>query len=181
MIGASVRLAKEIGDPKIILKLYDVYMRPIQEYACVFWNSEIKKQNEKIESLHRKITSMAIRNPPYWMLCYTDYEQRIITLQTATPKNRYMLLLTKFIIKILKGDTTTNKKKTIIETHLNTDSTTRNPNLFHNYSYLNQRSAIRNGMEAINCNRTYVNLNSNTTAILNQLRMNIIGDSPQNH
>lgn len=97
----------------MIIKIHNVYIRPIQEYADVIWNKEKNSEIKKLEKMHRTVTAIAIKNPPYWGSTYKTYAQRLNITQTQTISQLHKTLITKFIINIIKGEAITYLKETL--------------------------------------------------------------------
>lgn len=174
MIGAAVRFSKQVKCRRIIIKLYNVYMRPILEYCVVFWTCGDKKYIKKLENVYKKITSIATNNPPYWMPTYKTYAERLHILQATTPNIRNHFLITKLIIQIIKKETETSAREKLINL-LNRNQLTRNPNIFLTNNNFHRLSTLQRGITLINDNRTdiFVNINGTTAATLKQLKINI--------
>ena len=43
-------------EPKLLLKAFDVYVRPVLEYCCQVWNPSYKCDINKIEAVQRRFT-----------------------------------------------------------------------------------------------------------------------------
>lgn len=172
-MGAANRFAKDVGNPSIILKIYDTYIRPIIEYGIVIWNLEKKIDLKDIITLHKKITSTAIRNRPYWHEHHITYHVRLQQLNTLTPEQRYLMLITKFTIKITKNETITSLYQ-YLESHLLTNNSTRTPNIYYNFTRLHHGTTLFRGMTAVNRFKNDISITSSTNTITKNINRNIM-------
>lgn len=67
MLGAARRITKETGNPPLLVKIYNIFMRPILEYADVIWNKENKKEIKKLEKINRTITAELLQHKIHYI------------------------------------------------------------------------------------------------------------------
>lgn len=169
---AANRFAKDVGNPSLILKIYDIYIRSI-EYGIVIWNLEKTIDLKNSITLHKKITSIALRNRPYWHPNHIHYHDCLQQLNTLTPEQRYLLLITKVTIKITKNETITSLFQ-YLKSHILTNNPTRNPNIYYNFTSLHHGTTLFRGMTTVNRFKNDISLSSSTNVITKIIKRNIM-------
>jgi hypothetical protein len=87
----------ESRDPKFLVKLFAVYVRPMLEYASPVWSPHLKKDVALIERVQRLFTK---RIPAVRHLPYTD---RLSILGMRSLEHRRLYLDLVYLYKIIHG------------------------------------------------------------------------------
>lgn len=88
MIAIGKRLCHEVGDHRLLLKIYNIYVRPILEYCCQVWTNDTKTQidgKEGVDKILKDVTAYVLRLPVRrrpGMPGYIDYPTRCHRLRT---------------------------------------------------------------------------------------------------
>lgn len=103
-MGIAYRISQEINNKAIILSIYNIYIRPIIEYAAPIWRHCSKKDVETLDRFHRRVTKTALNIPrrtdhPN----YLPYESRCIALLQLSPKTKFQLSCAMFVITAMKS------------------------------------------------------------------------------
>lgn len=99
--GASYRFALGFGDRKILLMIFNIYIRPIFEYAAVIWTGNAYTTDSKLEEVLRKTTRFVLASPhrPH-MPGYISYEERLKILQQLPLRTRRTIALVTTLERI---------------------------------------------------------------------------------
>lgn len=93
---AAARLCSSVKKPKLIVKLFDVYIDPIIMYGAVVWAFRTKKMTSLLEHSHRIITRNALNIAPTPLAVnYRPYSQRCqeLAIPTLGKRLEYIVLL----------------------------------------------------------------------------------------
>lgn len=93
-----------VGHRPLMLRLYNVYIRPHIEYCSVIWNLQKAGTINTLEKILHEVTSFAIANPRYNHPAYRNFKQRLIDLQMLNIRQRLETFAIAFIIKIVKEE-----------------------------------------------------------------------------
>lgn len=61
--GQACRFAREVGQPALALKIYNIYLQPRINYASTVWDKDFKQANRSLEQPLHMITRVVLRLP----------------------------------------------------------------------------------------------------------------------
>lgn len=157
MIGAAYRFTREVGEPNLIMKVFNVYMRPILEYGHPIWDQATVRLTEDIERLQHTVTSMALRNPRWNVAGYQSYFPRLILLTTIPLKDRREMQVIILTSKLVNGLTLSPVADTIRTFRITHIFLTRAANIFNGFNRrTGKNEPIRLMMTKVNTRRAVV-------------------------
>lgn len=172
VFGMAKRFSYEIHSPPTIIKLVNVYINPLLEYCSAVWNCKRNSHIENLESYRRRATRIAL-NTPYRpnQIGYVPYQQRITTLGLLTQRQRRIISIVLAIIRILKGMSNTDLRRTLVD-YCCTHGRTKTQRIFNwpSSTILPTGSPLAIGMRLVNTYHQVINITDNIQTIKIHLR-----------
>lgn len=102
--AASYRFAIGFGNRRILLLIYNIYIRPIIEYGAIIWTGRSNSMDVRLEEPLRKITRFVLGSAyrPY-MPGYIQYDQRLSELQQLPTRTRRVVAMVTTLERIRTG------------------------------------------------------------------------------
>lgn len=102
--GASYRFAVGFGNRRILLLIFNVYIRPIMEYASIIWTGNSITLDSKLEEILRKTSRFVLASPhrPH-LPGYVNYEERLGILRELPLRTRRTVALVTTLERIRIG------------------------------------------------------------------------------
>lgn len=117
--GAAYRFALDLGSRRMLLVIFNIYIRPILEYAAVIWTGKSITRDGKLEETLRKATRYALAAPhrPN-QVGYMTYENRLLQLEQLSLRTRRTIALVITIEKIRTGKLLVTFRNDVLESYL---------------------------------------------------------------
>lgn len=104
LMGIAYRISQEINNRSILLAIYNIYIRPIIEYAAPIWRHCPKKDIEMLDRFHRRITKTALNIPRKPTdENYVPYAARCLALSQMSPETRFKISCAMMIITAIQS------------------------------------------------------------------------------
>lgn len=150
-------------------------MYTLTRYCNTVWSCERSSYVEKLESYRHRATRIAL-NTPYRpnQIGYVPYQQRIRTLGLLTQRQRRVISIVLTIIRILKGESNTDLRHTLME-YNRPHGNTRTHRIFNlpRSTIIPIGSPLAIGMRLVNKYRQVIN-KTDTITIKNHLRHHML-------
>lgn len=161
MTGAARRFCNGIKSPITICRIYKIYMQPIIDYASQVWNQNRIGINNQINTIVKRITRYALnisyKTHPSNYICY---ELRCHILNITLPEHRRQKQAAILGIKIIKQETRTSLRDTIMP--FLAENPIRN-RIFRPFYVINQKSPIFFLMNNIKLYEQHIKINEATS------------------
>lgn len=131
LLFAAKRFCKEIKERRIMMFIYNTYIRPIMEYCSIIWHKDIAYLNNNIEWIQREASRTALGSAfrPN-QDNYLNYEDRCKRLNIISTENRFKINQVITIKKLMEGDIT-SKFGEILKSNKSPQLVIRNRRMFN--------------------------------------------------